>query len=152
MGRISRHGVVIPSLPKELIRNLAQQFSSKPITKDVLPSLEKATDEFFRNISYRLPLFLLILVPTCQRLHVMREEKLLKKVMCKCFSNGPSTIFRNANDRQRLVKGGGAKMSVFSVAQRYLPGELLGRVRMVKPVKRKGRARRVRETEDGGDA
>ena len=82
----------------------------------------------------------------------MREEKRLKKVMYKCFSNGPSTIFRNANDRQRLVKGGGAKMSVFSVAQRYLPGELLGRVRMVKPVKRKGRARRVRETEDGGDA
>jgi histone H3/H4 len=50
--RISRHGVVIPSLPKELIRNLAQQFSSKPITKDTLPSLEKATDEFFRTISY----------------------------------------------------------------------------------------------------
>ena len=39
-SRISRHGIAIPSLPKELIRNLAQQFSSKPITKDILPSLE----------------------------------------------------------------------------------------------------------------
>lgn len=50
--------------------------------------------------------------------------------------------------RQRLVKSGGAKMSVFSVAQRYLPGELLGRVRMVKAVKRKARrTRRVQEAE-----
>jgi hypothetical protein len=38
--------------------------------------------------------------------------------------------------RQRQINpqggGGGAKNSVFSVAQRYLPGELLGRVRMVR--------------------
>ena len=48
--------------------------------------------------------------------------------------------------RQRHVKlGGGAKMSVFSVAQKYLPGELLGRVRMVKPGVRKRRTRRVRQ-------
>ena len=66
------------------------------------------------------------------------------------LQRSPPLHFVNANDRQRLVKGGGgAKMSVFSVAQRYLPGELLGRVRMVKPVKRKGRTRRVRETDDG---
>ena len=37
--------------------------------------------------------------------------------------------------------GGGAKMSVFSVAQKYLPGELLGRVRMVKSGPKKRRAR-----------
>jgi hypothetical protein len=48
--RLSRHGIVIPSLPRDLIRNLAQQFASKPISKDVLPVIEKATDEFFRNI------------------------------------------------------------------------------------------------------
>jgi Centromere kinetochore component CENP-T histone fold len=63
----------------------------------------------------------------------------------------PPLCFRLAKyGRQRLIKmaGGGAKMSVFSVAQRYLPGELLGRVRMVKPVKRKTRTRRVHQTEE----
>lgn len=48
--RFSRHGVVVPSLPTDLIRNLAQQFASKPISKDVLPVLQRATDEFFRNV------------------------------------------------------------------------------------------------------
>ena len=50
--------------------------------------------------------------------------------------------------RQRIVQvaGGGAKKSVFSVAQRYLPGELLGRVRMVKGGVKK-RVKRVRRTE-----
>ena len=53
----------------------------------------------------------------------------------------------NTDDRQRMVKGSGAKTSVFSIAQRYLPGELLGRVRMVKPVKRKGRKIRAQEAD-----
>ena len=50
--------------------------------------------------------------------------------------------------------GGGAKKSVFSVAQRYLPGELLGRVRMVRGgVKKRGkrvtrRAVQEQEVED----
>ena len=57
--------------------------------------------------------------------------------------------------RQRMVQlGGGAKKSVFSVAQRYLPGELLGRVRMVRGgVKKRGkrvtrRAVQEQEVED----
>lgn len=56
--------------------------------------------------------------------------------------------------RQRLVKlGGGAKMSVFSVAQKYLPGELLGRVRMVKSGirKRKTRSKRVAQEKENED-
>ena len=45
--------------------------------------------------------------------------------------------------RQRIVQGGGgSKKSIFSVAQRYLPGELVGRVRMVKPQKRAVRKRK----------
>jgi Centromere kinetochore component CENP-T histone fold len=55
--------------------------------------------------------------------------------------------------RQRQIKPQGAKNSVFSVAQKFLPGELLGRVRMVKGgvQKRKGRALRGRNVDDGDD-
>jgi len=59
----------------------------------------------------------------------------------------PPNLGINIDVRQRIVKGSGAKMSVFSVAQRYLPGELLGRVRMVKPVKRKGRKIRAQQVD-----
>ena len=50
--RLSRHGIPIPSLPRDLIRNLAQQFSTKTLSKDALPQIERATDEFFRNIRF----------------------------------------------------------------------------------------------------
>lgn len=55
--------------------------------------------------------------------------------------------------RQRQIKPQGAKNSVFSVAQKFLPGELLGRVRMVKGgiQKRKGRAPRGRNVDDDDD-
>ena len=49
--RLSRHGIVVPALPSELIRNLAQQFSAKTLSKDALPAIEKASDLFFQNIS-----------------------------------------------------------------------------------------------------
>jgi len=41
-----------PTLPRELIRNLAQQFTSRQITKDAIPYLEKATDEFFKYLRF----------------------------------------------------------------------------------------------------
>jgi hypothetical protein len=48
-----------------------------------------------------------------------------------------------------VVRLTGARDSVFSVARRYLPGELLGRVRVVKNVvgKRGGRGRKRGRTE-----
>jgi hypothetical protein len=48
-----------------------------------------------------------------------------------------------------VVRLTGARDSVFSVARRYLPGELLGRVRVVKNVvgKRSGRGRKRGRTE-----
>jgi hypothetical protein len=51
-SRLSRHGIPLPSLPRDLIRNLAQQFSTKTLSKDALPQIERATDEFFRNIRF----------------------------------------------------------------------------------------------------
>jgi hypothetical protein len=53
--------------------------------------------------------------------------------------------------RQRMAKLAGARESVFSVARKYLPGELLGRVRMVKSGvtrKRKGGRRKAAEVDD----
>jgi len=47
-----------------------------------------------------------------------------------------------------MVKLAGAKESVFSVARKYLPGELLGRVRMVKSgvvKKRRGARKKAAE-------
>jgi hypothetical protein len=89
LNRISRHGVVIPPFPKDLLRDLAQQFSSKPLSKDALPLLEKAADEFFRNIRL-FPLFLANLVRIWLLFHVMLEGNLLKKGIYRCSSNGTS--------------------------------------------------------------
>ena len=88
----------------------------------------------------------------------MEEERPLKKETYKCSSKGnndpapcPEIAIRDLEvcaefGRQRIVQlGGGAKKSVFSVAQRYLPGELLGRVRMVKGGVKK-RTKRVKRT------
>jgi len=119
-SRLSQHGIVIPSLPRDLLRDLSQQFTSKPLSKECYPLLDLATQSFFRNLSSDLATF---------AQHAGRrsiEETDVQMLM----------------QRQRFVKGGeGAKMSVFSVAQRYLPGELLGRVRMVKSGAKKGKAR-----------
>jgi histone H3/H4 len=139
--RLSRHGIVVPQLPRDLIRNLAQQFSSKPLSKDTFDAVERATDLFFQNVSADLATF---------ARHAGRKviEETDVQVLLQRYV--PKRWACWANSSQRLVKTG-AKMSVFSVAQRYLPGELLGRVRMVKGgvnKKRGGRKKKVRE-EDG---
>lgn len=75
----------------------------------------------------------------------MRGEKLLRRTTSRSSCNGIQIFlgFRSDGGRQRIVQGGGgSKKSVFSVAQRYLPGELVGRVRMVKPQKRAVRKRK----------
>src|SRR5271170_6414972 len=89
MSRLSAHGIPVPSLPQDLIRNLASQFSSKPLTKDVLPSLELATHEFFKNTASpppeTPPTFL---VRTWRHLQNTPEEKPSKKETYRCSYNG----------------------------------------------------------------
>lgn len=135
---MSAHGIPVPSLPRDLIRNLASQFSSKQLTKDVLPALDIATHEFFKNIASPHP-------PTRRLTFSMDLATFAKHAGRKAIEEGDVQMLLQ---RQRIVQvaGGGAKKSVFSVAQRYLPGELLGRVRMVKGGVKK-RVKRVRRTE-----
>src|SRR5271163_4072287 len=38
-SRLSQHGIVIPSLPRDLLRDLSQQFTSKPLSKECYPLL-----------------------------------------------------------------------------------------------------------------
>jgi histone H3/H4 len=87
---------VIPSLPKDLIRNLAQQFSSKPLSKEVLPTLERATDEFFKNIRSPSP-------------HPLSEPKLML-----VFSSDLGTFASHAG--RKVIEEGDVQM----LLQRYI--------------------------------
>ena len=100
-----------------------------------------------------IPCFPLILFP--RRIHTNPSSDLATFAKHAGRKGIEETDVQMLLQRQRLVKPQGARNSVFSVAQRYLPGELLGRVRMVKGGVQKrragGRKARIRSGGDDGD-
>ena len=132
--KISQHGIPYPSLPPATIKRLASSYlrqsgSNGKINKETLQAISSATDWFFEQVSQDLGAY-------AQHAGRKRIEEADVVTLMK---------------RQRIV---GEKDTVFSLAQKILPRELLQEVRMPPPVikgrlgKRK-RLETIAEEEEG---
>lgn len=118
--RVSKHGIQYPSLPSGVVKKLATTFGrhggqNAKISKDTLAAIMQASDWFFEQVS--------------EDLGAYAEHRGGKTI----DESDVVTLMR----RQRLVDGG--KTTPFALAERYLPRELLQDLRMVPPVKLRGR-------------
>ncbi|KAF8423400.1 centromere kinetochore component CENP-T-domain-containing protein [Tirmania nivea] len=106
--KLSRHNLPIPSLPPRLIKKLATNFAGsagKGISNETLAQIVKASDIFFENACVRVGEY----AEHAGRKTVgERDVELLMK-------------------RQRILN---PQNTVFSLAEKYLPRELLQEIRM----------------------
>uniref|UniRef100_A0A0B7K2R4 CENP-T/Histone H4 histone fold domain-containing protein n=1 Tax=Bionectria ochroleuca TaxID=29856 RepID=A0A0B7K2R4_BIOOC len=131
--RISRHGIEYPSLPSTFVKRVAQNalqnsgLSNTRISADTLAALEQASDWFFEQLGDDLEAY---------ASHAKRKTIEESDVV---------TLMR----RQRQV---GSNSTVFSLAQKHLPRELLQELRMPppQPVKRR-QSKRARDEDDNGE-
>jgi histone H3/H4 len=140
---VSKHGIEYPSLPSNVVKKLASTFSRQSggngkVNKETLTALTEASDWFFERMSEDLATY---------STHAKRKRiedadvvTLMKRYvsLASIYSRIHSLTFIS---RQRLVND---HHTVFSLAQKYLPGELLQAVRMAPPViKSRGKKRRL---------
>ncbi|CZR58404.1 uncharacterized protein PAC_08296 [Phialocephala subalpina] len=128
--KVSRHGIQYPSLPAGVVKKLATSFartagSKAKINKEALDAIMQASDWFFEQVSDDLGAY---------AKHAGRktiDESDIVTLMA----------------RQRQTN---ASTTPFSLAQKYLPRELLQELRMVPPTKfKKSRAlERIEEDEE----
>jgi histone H3/H4 len=131
--KISRHGLPYPSLPSSVVKRIATTFSrsytgSSKLSKETLLAIEQASDWFFEQVSEDVAMY---------SDHAGRrtiEESDVVTLM----------------GRQRLI---GKGQTVFSLAQKYLPRELVGEIRMAptKGTKKRKKGKQVKRIaeEDG---
>ncbi|RDA89383.1 hypothetical protein CP532_6155 [Ophiocordyceps camponoti-leonardi (nom. inval.)] len=131
--RLSRHGTEYPPLPPSMVKNVAQKFlhssglSNPRLSADTLAALTQASDWFFEQLGDDLGAY---------AKHAKRKTVEESDVV---------TLMR----RQRQI---GPDVSLFSLAQKHLPRELLQDLRMsVPPPTKKRRREGPRDDEDGND-
>lgn len=125
--KISKHGLPYPSLPSSVVKRIATTFTrsytaSSKLSKETLLAMEQASDWFFEQVSEDVAVY---------SNHAGRrtiEESDVVTLM----------------GRQKLV---GKGQTVFSLAQKLLPRELVGEIRMA-PRKgtKKGKKRKRMDT------
>jgi histone H3/H4 len=150
--KISKHGIQYPSLPPGVVKKLATSFartagsSKAKISKETLDAIMQASDWFFEQVSDDLGAY---------AKHAGRktiDESDIVTLMARYVEHF-AHYFDGISDfnlhlyRQRQTN---ATTTPFSLAQRYLPRELLQELRMVPPSKlKKGRQlERINEAEE----
>ncbi|KAI9668320.1 MAG: hypothetical protein M1829_005524 [Trizodia sp. TS-e1964] len=131
--KTSRHGIPYPSLPMGVVKRLSSKFSSSggksKLGKDAMDMIMKASDWFFEQMSDDLGTY---------AKHAGRKTIDESDVI---------TLMK----RQRLIN---ASTTPFSLAQKYLPREMLKDVRMAPPARqrgRKGQRARMENVEEEGE-
>ena len=132
----SRHGLPVPSLPTGVVKSIASSFvgssskGSRKLNKDTVAALVQATDWYFEQLGDDLAAY---------SKHAKRKTIAEADVIALM-------------KRQRLLS---ATSTPFSLAQKFLPRELLQELRMPPPPddvpKRRGRQKHA-ETEEPGSA
>ncbi|KAL1875140.1 hypothetical protein VTK73DRAFT_10277 [Phialemonium thermophilum] len=130
VARISKYGIEYPTLPPSVVKRLAQTFAQtsgvkSKISSDTLAAIMQASDWFFEQLGDDLQAY---------AKHAGRKTIDESDVL---------TLMR----RQRQIN---SSTTVFSLAQRYLPRELLQELRMPPPIPPKIRRKGKSREEDGG--
>jgi histone H3/H4 len=120
--KISKHGLPYPSLPSSVVKRIATTFSrnftgSSKLSKETLLAIEQTSDWFFEQVSEDAAMY---------SNHAGRRTIDESDVV---------TLMR----RQRLL---GKGQTVFSLAQKFLPRELVGEIR-VAPTKGQKKRKRM---------
>ncbi|KAK6580580.1 hypothetical protein PZA11_006816 [Diplocarpon coronariae] len=127
--KVSKHGIQYPSLPTSVVKKLATTFartsgnSKAKIGKETLDAIMQASDWFFEQLSDDLGAF---------ATHAGRKT-----------IDESDVVTLMARQRQT-----NATTTPFSLAQRYLPRELLQELRMTPPPKLKGGRQLDRDEQD----
>jgi histone H3/H4 len=151
-NRISRHGIEYPSLPPAFVKRVAQTalqssgLSNPRISADTLTALTQASDWFFEQLGDDLGAY----ANHAKRKTV--EESDVVTLMRRFVYPGlsipipfPGSML-NISYRQRQID---STSTMFSLAQKHLPRELLQELRMPVPQPtKKRRAKRPREDDE----
>lgn len=150
-NRISRHGIEYPSLPPAFVKRVAQTalqssgLSNPRISADTLTALTQASDWFFEQLGDDLGAY----AHHAKRKTV--EESDVVTLMRRFVYSGypisfPTTPLTLILYRQRQI---GSTSTMFSLAQKHLPRELLQELRMPLPQPTKKRREKRRRDDDG---
>lgn len=146
--KVSRFGKEYPSLPPSVIKRLATTFartngSSGRLDRETLAAISQASDWFFEQAAEDLASY---------AEHAGRktiEESDVVTLMKRYVSTSPCLkapmLVTDIVFRQRQLN---ANTTPFSLAQKYLPRELLQEIRMAPPAKARKSRRRRMETID----
>jgi histone H3/H4 len=146
--KYSKHGIACPSLPPAVVKRLAQTFAKTSgvkgkISADALNAIMQASDWFFEQLGDDLHAYaehagrktinesdMLVLMRRCVTKLVWVSHLALKHLYL-------------THPRQRQI---GSSTTMFSLAQRHLPRELLQELRMPPPPKSTGKHGQRRRT------
>ena len=147
--KVSKHGIQYPSLPAGVVKKLATTYartsgnSKAKISKDTLDAIMQASDWFFEQVSDDLGAY----AKHAGRKTIEESDviTLMKRYVCPSSVIWSNLMVHLYRQRQTNVN-----TTPFSLAQRYLPRELLQELRMVPPSKlKKGKQLdRVEEAEE----
>lgn len=134
--KISKHGIQYPSLPAGVVKKLATTYartsgnSKTKISKDTLNAIVQASDWFFEQVSGDLSAY----AKHAGRKTIDESDvvTLMKRFVLFLFHDEEQPLMYIARQRQT-----NANATPFSLAQKYLPRELLQELRMVPPSKLK---------------
>lgn len=130
--KLSKHGIPYPSLPPAVVKRLAQTFAKSngmkgKISPDTLNALMQATDWYFEQASEDLGAY-----ATHAGRKTINESDVvtLMKRYAGSSAHDPTLPLADMCFRQRLIT---STSTLFSLAQRHLPRELLQELRMPPP-------------------
>ena len=132
--KLSRHGIPVPNLPPGIVKNLATRFSRSSkgantrLSKDTLTAVEQATEWFFEQASDD--------VATYSK-HAGRKTidesdiiALMRRWVINAATPKTSCGPENADAEYYRQRHLGKNTSVFALAQKHLPKELLQDIRL----------------------
>jgi histone H3/H4 len=142
--KVSKHGIQYSSLPTGVVKKLATTFAragdnnKTKISKETLDAIIQASDWFFEQVSDDLGAY----AQHARRKAIDESDVITLMARCASFSQS-FALYGLTVERQRQTN---ATTTPFSLAQRYLPRELLQEMRMVPPPQlKKEQKQRVRK-------
>ena len=126
--KYSKHGIAVPSLPPGIVKKVAAQFSRSTsrgkakLGKDSLLALEDATEWFFEQAGEDLGAY-----AAHAGRRTIDESDVVQLLRRLDHTHNSCVTSANSENRQRHI---GKNATIFSLAERYLPKELLQDIRV----------------------
>ena len=143
---VSKHGQKVPSLPAGVVKSLADSFlphagkTSKKTKTETVAALSQATDWFFEQVASDLDAY----SRHADRDVIEESDVVALMKRQRVLATGAKNVQGN-----RSAAPGSSRASLFSLAQRFLPRELMTELRMEPPADERPKKKRRRISEGG---